>query len=189
MLVRLAGHLRCHEHRSPDGPAERQTDFKFKAEETIKYVNHIFNWLSEQCEYFDCPGVIMYATLLFQRLQENFEGQDAEMQEWFYKVDGMVVYKQDGVVVYDSEGEPEQKLHPLSDTARRMAQQYGVLSIMFGMCAYLAFVHLQDESMGIWNEDYAELIFARKRCKDDFVVLQAATLKKFDWKTHISVEE
>jgi hypothetical protein len=170
-------------------PGENEADRKSKGKDTIQYLNHILNWLSRECDYYECPGVIMYATLLFERLQQKFGGEDAEMQDWFYKVDGKVVDKKNGRVVLDSEGDPEQKLHSLSDTARQMAQQYGVLSIMFGMCAYLAFVHLQDESMGVLNEDYAQLIFARKRCKDDFIVLQAATLDKFDWKTHISVEE
>jgi hypothetical protein len=144
----------------------------------------ILNMLNMTCT----SSVVTYAFLLFKRLRATFPKGDKQMHEWFFNLPAIQIGK---------------ILHMLSDLAHRIADTYGVLSIMFAMCLHFAMVQLEDDApfrtyfftnMVFWYDEscvveFGELNKTRRERKRDFILLQRATLIQLNWATHISVKE
>jgi hypothetical protein len=91
----------------------------------------------------------------------------------------------------------------LSDLAHRIADTYGVFSIMFAMCLHFAIVQLQDDApskshffsnLVFWHNksrvvDFGDLNKTQRERKHDFILLQHATLIRLNWATHVSAKD
>jgi hypothetical protein len=149
--------------------AQRDLNNSICCQTSVKYLNRVCNQLHSLCDDgIMSAAVVMYANVLLQRLQATFPGGYAQMQDWFFA-------------------------GGISEISKNVANKYGVLCIMFAMCAQLAFCQLQDEY--VKNSKFATIVFwsedplTTKTLHRDFVLLQSATLKQLEWKVYVSVAD
>jgi hypothetical protein len=147
---------------------------------------HYLEHICEDLERFSLkhlsPSVVGYAYVLFQRLLATFEGEYTEMESWFLEVPS------------DQFGT---NLHSFSEKAKAIAMGNGILCTMFAMCLHFAFTMLEDKILV--NRTYAAIVFwhadaetsfreRTKLFKEDFALLQAATLKRLQYNVHVNFQ-
>jgi hypothetical protein len=180
----------------------------FTTEKSQEYLKNIFETLDKKDVNCNSSSIAVCADVLFRRLAATFGPSPyKDMEEWFHAIPARSFDAKKAKPINEAELQEQMKLEyknrliepifpqvwrKISDEAKRVSKDYGVPSLMFALCVYLAALGLDDETCDgtLWDM-FKPIVFFNHKTRStlhyDFLILKLAVLDRLEWKIHVAV--